>query len=113
MGICKSLLVLLLGCILMTGYSQTTDNRYELVVAQDGSGDHSTIQAAVNAVRDHAERRVVIHIKAGVYEEKVVIPSFKRNITLRGEDRDRTIIRYDDYSGKPYKGIDVTGNPDY
>lgn len=113
MSICKSFLVLLLACLLMTGYSQTTDNRYELIVAQDGSGDYSTIQAAVNAVRDHAERRVTIHIKAGVYQEKVVIPSFKRNVTLRGEDRDRTIIRFDDYSGKPYRGIDVTGNLDY
>jgi pectinesterase len=97
----------------MTGYSQTTDNRYELVVAQDGSGDYSTIQAAVNAVRDHAERRVTIYIKAGVYHEKVVIPSFKRNVTLRGEDRVRTIIRFDDYSGKPYRGIVVTGIPEY
>lgn len=92
------------------GVAQTTDNRFELVVAQDGSGDFKTIQEAVNKVRDHAEKRVTIFIKAGVYKEKIVIPSFKRNVTLKGEDKDKTIITYDDFSGKPFRGIDVTGN---
>lgn len=113
MNICKFFLVIWMACILTMGYGQTADNRYELIVAQDGSGDFASIQAAVNAVRDHAEKRVTVHIKAGVYLEKVVIPSFKRNITLKGEDRDRTIVRYDDYSGKPYRGIDVTGDKNY
>lgn len=93
--------------------AQTTDNLFALTVAQDGSGDFKTIQEAINKVRDHAEMRVVITIKAGTYNEKVVIPSFKRNITLRGTDREKTIISYDDYSGKPFRGIDVTGNEKY
>ena len=33
--------------------AQTTDNRFELTVAQDGSGDFKTIQEAINKVRDH------------------------------------------------------------
>ncbi|MBK0370885.1 pectinesterase family protein [Flavobacterium agrisoli] len=90
--------------------AQTTDNRFELTVAQDGSGDFKTIQEAINKVRDHAEKRVVITIQAGTYNEKVVIPSFKRNITLKGADREKTIILFDDYSGKPFRGIDVTGD---
>ena len=53
---------------------------------------------------------MIIHIKAGIYNEKVVIPAFKRNITLKGEGPSRTIIQYDDYSGKPFRGIDVTGD---
>ncbi len=93
--------------------AQTSDNRYELVVAQDGTGDFKTIQEAVNKVRDHAEKPVVIHIKAGVYKEKLVIPSFKRNVVLKGEDKDKTIISFDDFSGKPFRGIDATGNPKF
>lgn len=93
--------------------AQTVDNRFELLVAQDGSGDYKTIQEAINQVRDHAEKRVVIHIKAGTYAEKVVIPAFKRNITLKGEGTGKTIIQNGDYTGKPFRGIDVTGNPDY
>lgn len=90
--------------------AQTTDNRFELTVAQDGSGDFKTIQEAINKVRDHAEKRVVITIKSGIYNEKVVIPSFKRNITLKGLDREKTVISFNDYSGKPFRGIDVTGD---
>jgi pectinesterase len=90
--------------------AQTTDNRFELTVAQDGSGDFKTIQEAINKVRDHAEFRVVITINPGIYNEKVVIPSFKRNISLKGLDKDKTVISYSDYSGKPFRGIDVTGD---
>jgi pectinesterase len=73
-------------------------------VAQDGSGDFRTIQEAVNAVRDLSQQRVTIHIKNGVYHEKLVIPSWKTMIALVGESQDSTIITYDDYSGKPYPG---------
>src|SRR5690606_18434869 len=93
--------------------AQTTDNRFELTVALDGSGDFKTIQEAINKVRDHAEKRVIILIKPGIYKEKVVIPAFKRNITLKGLDKENTIISYNDFSGKPFRGIDVTGDPKF
>lgn len=104
------LYLFLLGGISMQGFAQTIDNRYELLVSQNGDGDFRTIQEAVNHVRDHAEQRVVIRIRAGIYQEKLVIPAYKRNISLKGDDRKTTIIRFDDYSGKPFRGIDVTGN---
>ncbi|AOW11204.1 pectinesterase family protein [Flavobacterium gilvum] len=109
----KYILILLLAVSPLIVSAQTIDNRFELTVAQDGSGDFKTIQEAINTVRDHAEIRVIISIKPGVYNEKVVIPSFKRNITLKGLDKEKTIISYDDYSGKPFRGIDVTGNPKF
>lgn len=106
----KRILILLLSLSSILLSAQTTDNLFELTVAQDGSGDFKTIQEAINKVRDHAEMRVIITIKPGTYNEKVVIPSFKRNITLKGLDKEKTIIAYDDYSGKQFRGIDVTGN---
>lgn len=109
----KVLLVLFISFIAGGSIAQTIDNRFELIVSADGSGDFKTIQEAINQVRDHAEKRVVIYIKAGTYNEKVVIPSFKRNITLKGEEAAQTIIAFDDYSGKPFRGIDVTGNPKF
>lgn len=109
----KVLLVLSIWFISLGCMSQTVDNKFELVVSQDGTGDFATIQEAINQVRDHAEKRVIIHIKAGTYNEKVVIPSFKRNVTLKGEGAAKTIIQFDDYSGKPFRGIDVTGNAKY
>ncbi|MFC3197867.1 pectinesterase family protein [Parapedobacter deserti] len=72
----------------------------ELVVAQDGSGDYSTIQEAIMAVPDMRSARTVIRIKPGVYKEKLVLPASKTNVSLIGEDADVTILTYDDYSSK-------------
>jgi len=82
-----------------------------LVVAQDGSGDFKTVQEAVNSVRDLFDRRVTIHIRRGVYREKVTIPSWKTCLSLVGDDADSTIISWDDFSGKANPGgRDAFGN---
>jgi pectinesterase len=82
-----------------------------IIVAQDGSGDFTSIQGAVNSVRDLGQWRVIIFIKKGTYHEKLVIPSWKTKITLLGEDRDGTIITNSDYSGKIHAGgPDAFGN---
>ena len=86
---------------------------FNFSVAQDGSGDFKTIQEAVNNVRDHSQQKVTIHIKNGVYHEKLVIPSWKKNIALIGESKERTIITNDDYSGKNFPTKDFTGNAKY
>ena len=106
----KRILILFLSLSSILLSAQTMDNLFELTVAQDGSGNFKTIQEAVNNVRDHAEMRVTITVKPGVYNEKVVIPFFKRNITLKGLDKEKIVISYNDYSGKPFRGIDVTGD---
>lgn len=82
----------------------------KFTVAKDGSGDFTTIQEAVNAVRDLSQQRVTIFIKKGVYQEKLVIPSWKTKIALVGENKDSTIITNSDYSGKPWPGKDAMGN---
>ncbi|GGM89438.1 hypothetical protein GCM10010967_22800 [Dyadobacter beijingensis] len=82
----------------------------QFTVAQDGSGDFKTIQEAVNAVRDHSQIRATIRVKNGTYREKVVIPAWKKNITLIGESAERTIITHNDYSGKDFPQRDFTGN---
>ena len=76
----------------------------ELTVAQDGSGNYKTIQEAVNSVRDLGQKRVTIHIKKGIYHEKLVIPTWKTNISLIGESTESTIITNNDYSGKAVPG---------
>lgn len=83
----------------------------KLTVAQDGSGDYTTIQEAINAVRAYSPVPVTINIKNGVYHEKVNIPSWVTNITITGESRENTIITNDDYSGKYMaKGSDTLTN---
>lgn len=79
--------------------------KYDFVVAKDGSGNFTTIQEAVNACRDYAERDYLIFIKKGVYREKLSIPTWKKRLAIMGENVDSTIITFDDFSGK----IDSTG----
>ncbi len=78
---------------------------YDFVVSKDSSGNFRTIQEAVNACRDYAERQYIIFVKSGIYEEKLVIPTWKTHITIIGQNVDSTIVTYNDYSGK----IDNTG----
>lgn len=73
-------------------------------VAQDGSGNYKTIQEAINSIRDLGQLRVKIYIKKGVYAEKLVIPSWKTNLSLIGESPESTVITGNDYSGKPVPG---------
>ncbi|WP_036693085.1 pectinesterase family protein [Pedobacter glucosidilyticus] len=110
----KSVLSFFLCCLSIT-ILQAQPKVYpsKFTVAQDGSGDFKTIQEAVNAVRDHSEQKVTITIKPGIYKEKLVIPTWKRNIILLGENKENTIISHDDYSGKPFHGTDITGNPKF
>jgi pectinesterase len=96
------LAVLVLAVLRVGAQPQTYPSSF--TVAQDGMGNFRTIQEAINAVRDLSQQRVTIHIRNGVYHEKLVIPSWKTMIALVGESRDSTIITYDDYSGKPALG---------
>lgn len=87
-----ALLIALFCCILPA-------RAYDIVVAKDGTGQFTTIQEAINSVRDfRPEGRTVIYIRKGVYKEKLVLPTQKSAITFMGEDRDSTIITYDDHA---------------
>jgi pectinesterase len=94
--------ILIVACIpihlLLT--NSTLAAQPDFIVDSRGRGDFRTIQEAVNACRDYAERRCTILVREGTYREKLVFPSWKTNISLMGEDADSTIITYDDYSGK-------------
>jgi pectinesterase len=51
-----------------------------ITVAADGSGNYTTVQAAIAA----ASAGTIINIKAGTYHGQVSIPSSKSGITLKG-----------------------------
>ncbi|WP_405666778.1 pectinesterase family protein [Streptomyces sp. NBC_01166] len=72
-----------------------------LTVAKDGSGQYSTVQAAVDAIPSGNTARIVVSIKPGTYRELVKIPSTKQNVTLQGSGSSRkdTVIVYNNASG--------------
>ncbi|WBL22739.1 pectinesterase family protein [Zunongwangia sp. HRR-M8] len=69
-------------------------------VARNDQADFSSIQDAINSVRVFGPGEVLIEIAAGVYKEKIVIPSHITKLTLKGSDREKTIISYNDHTGK-------------
>lgn len=75
-------------------------SQHDFVVATDGSGNYRTVQEAIDAVPDFRKNETVIFIKKGVYKEKLVLAGSKTNVIFIGEDRDQTILTYDDYASK-------------
>ncbi len=82
-----------------------TPENADAVVALDGSGQYTTIQAAINAAPTGRTTPYIIYIKNGKYVEKVNIPSNKPFIHLIGESAANTIISWDSYSGKVENGV--------
>jgi pectinesterase len=72
----------------------------KIVVAKDGSGNYTTVQAAFDAVPVNNKQPVAIFVKSGVYKEKLHLDSTKDFVTLTGEDKFTTILTYDDHTGK-------------
>lgn len=101
---------LLLTFFFLKANAQDPKYPAEITVDQNGSGNYKTIQEAVNSVRDLGEKEVKILVKNGTYKEKLIIPSWKTNLTIIGESKDRTIITFDDYSGKTNGSKDAFGN---
>ena len=79
----------------------------DLMVAADGSGDFCTVQGAIDFVPQNNVQPVTITVGAGVYNEIVYVRSNKPFITVRGADRDGTIIQYPNNSN--FNGM-VSGN---
>ena len=56
-----------------------------IVVAKDGSGDFSSLQAAVDSIPETGEGETTILLRAGEYREKAVI--HRNRVRLTGEGR--------------------------
>ena len=69
-----------------------------MIVAYDGSGDFKTIQEAINHIPKDNVLPITIHIRPGVYREKIHIEV--PFVTLKGTDPCLTRITYNDYALK-------------
>jgi len=65
----------------------------DMVVAQDGSGNYTTIQAAINAVPSDNTGWITILVKDGIYNEHLFIGN--SYIALVGESRANTRIQFE------------------
>lgn len=74
------------------------DNPDTLVVSRDGTGQFRNVAEAIEVCRAFMEYHKVIYVKKGTYKEKLVVPQWLTNIEICGEDRDKTIITWDDHA---------------
>lgn len=100
--------IALLFVIFVFSTAAQTGVQYEITVAQDGSGDFTSIQAAIDATKAFPDKRIIIYVKNGVYREKVRIPSWNNLLSLIGEDPGKTIISWDDHFKKIDRGRNST-----
>jgi pectinesterase len=88
-------IILLLFCSF-----QLTAQQKKLVVAKDGSGQYTTVQAAFDAIPSGNTTPVTIYVKKGIYKERLVLDTRKDFIRLIGEDKMHTVLTYDNHAGK-------------
>lgn len=93
-----TLFLALLFCLPVISREKFND-KYK-VVSKDGTGDYTTIQAAINDTQSFPYERITIFVKNGIYKEKIKVHEWNTNISLIGESKENTIITYDDYFNK-------------
>ncbi len=83
---------LLCGPLMFAG-GKTRD--VHVIVAADGSGDSTTIQHAIDHAPPVGDRqRLILDIRPGVYQERVIVPPDRPRVTFRGTDARTTVITY-------------------
>lgn len=78
---------------------------FDAIVAADGTGDYTTVQAAIDAAPAGRSMPWLIFVKNGSYREQVIVPKEKSFIHLIGQDKEKTIIHHKlNVGGKPAEG---------
>lgn len=90
------LAVIMAGCF--TANAADDKWKRDIYVNQNGSGDYTTITEALEGVRAYMEYTVTVHIANGVYKEKIVIPSWLKNVVFEGESADGVVITNDHHA---------------
>ena len=98
------LTLLLLCCSHFVCAANKYDNPDTIVVARDGTGEFRTVTQAIEVCRAFMDYHKVIYVKKGTYKEKVIMPQWLQNVEICGEDRDETIITYDDHANLSMDG---------
>ncbi|GLT91414.1 hypothetical protein SLE2022_093020 [Rubroshorea leprosula] len=76
----------------LLGSDSNAQVKPNVVVAKDGSGQFKTIGEALKAYPKNLQGRFVIYVKAGVYDEIVMIPKNMVNVFMYGDGPRKTIV---------------------
>ncbi|KAL2316712.1 hypothetical protein Fmac_030588 [Flemingia macrophylla] len=121
-----SFLILIISYFFCLGIAADCGGRnisYTIIVSKQDKSTFTTIQAAVDSIKNNNDEWVKIHIKADTYmlyimipilqlcREKVQIPKEKPCIILEGEGRQNTMISYSDHNGTSSSSIFISWPP--
>lgn len=79
-----------------SGHHRHGRGRYDIVVAEDGSGNYESVQSAIDAIPLESDDETRVFIKSGRYKEKLTLSEAKTNVTFIGESAEDTVLTYDD-----------------
>jgi pectinesterase len=108
MKILRSVLILSGFIICLAPARLFSQEIYSMTVSQDGTGNYTTIQQAVDACKSFPDQRVTIFVKDGIYKEKIVVPACNTHLSIIGESAEKTIISYGDFFNKINRGRNST-----
>ncbi len=80
--------------------SKSVQFKEVLTIAQDGSGEYTSIQDAIDITQAYPLKQITLFIKNGIYNEKIELPATHVNMSFIGENADSTVIAFGDYAGK-------------
>ncbi|XP_058083251.1 probable pectinesterase 67 [Magnolia sinica] len=69
-----------------------------VIVDLSGKEQFTSVQAAVDSIPEGNAEWIIVHVRKGVYREKITIPKNKPYIFLRGNGKAKTSIIWDDSS---------------
>lgn len=102
--------IICLIALIMCGCNSNSQSKAAariITVAADGSGQFTSVQAAVDSIEHGGTSPIVIDIRPGTYKELIKVPSGKRFIHFKGQNAETTFLTYDQHAnmmaddGKP------------
>jgi Pectin methylesterase len=102
------LISLIFFTLLMSSSHINAQDIFKITVAQDGTGDYTSIQQAIDASRSFPDNHITIFVRKGLYHEKIVVPACNPQIKIIGESAENTIITFGDFFNKINRGRNST-----
>lgn len=92
----KKYIIIFFATLLLSNYSFAQQS---ITVSQHKNSKYKTVQSAIDAIPVNNSKPFIIYIKNGVYKEVVTVDVRKHFVHLVGENKDSTIITFNNHSG--------------
>lgn len=91
--------ILIAAILILFSIQLSAEEKYDIVVDRNGRGHFRNIQQAIDSVRAfNPDGTITIFVRSGVYKEKLILPTHVCHVRLIGEDKENTVITYDDHA---------------